>query len=96
MTPIQHKMIDADSIPQAMQELEKVHRSIKWVEHLISSLTDTGEGFEKFERFSELTIENLERIRQLVRTQFESMQREYLENVAHCEDLTPEEWSISE
>lgn len=89
-------MTSANKIPEAMQELEKVHRSIKWAEHLISSLTDTGEGFERFEGFSGLTIESLERIRQLVRTQFESMQREYLENVEHCEDLTPEEWSISE
>jgi hypothetical protein len=89
-------MIDTDSIPQAMQELEKVHRSIKWAEHLISSLTDTDEGFEKFEGFEELTIKNLSKIRQLVRTQFESMQREYLENVEHCEDLTQDEWSLPE
>ena len=88
--------IDGNRIEQAMQELEKVHRSIKWAEHLISSLTDTEEGFEKFEGFSELTIESLSRILQLVRTQFESMQREYLENVEHCEDLTPDEWSLPE
>jgi hypothetical protein len=89
-------MTIANKIPEAMQELEKVHRSIKWSEHLILSLTDTSEGFERFEGFAELTIENLERIRQLVRTQFESMQREYLENVEHCEGLTPGEWSLSE
>ena len=89
-------MTSANKIPEAMQELVKVHLSINWAEHLISCLTDTGVGFERFEGFSGLTIESLERIRQLVRTQFESMQREYLENVEHCEDLTPEEWSISE
>jgi hypothetical protein len=89
-------MIDTDSIPQAMQELEKVHRSIKWSEHLILSLTDTSEGFERFEGFAELTIGNLERIRQLVRIQFESMQREYLENAERCEGLTPGEWSLPE
>lgn len=89
-------MTSANKIPEAMQELEKVHSSIKWAEHLILSLTDTSEGFERFEGFAELTIENLERIRQLVRIQFESMQREYLENAEHCEDLAPDKWSLSE
>ena len=89
-------MTNANKIPEAMQELEKVHSSIKWAEHLILSLTDTSEGFERFEGFAELTIENLERIRQLVRTQFESMQREHLESVEHCEDLAPDKWSLSE